>query len=108
MTLLRRGFVKSVQLIDKWVILTKVDNLTTLQVDVNQVDPTKSIVLYNDFKIAAGADPSNNDVTCFSYVNNRFELHAIENRCVKFTIADKKDTSHGDYCHVVFQLVEFY
>ena len=90
MPLLQRGCIKSIQLIDKWVIITIVDNIPTLQVDVNQVDPTKSIVLFNGFKIAAGADPSKYDVTCYSYKDNRFELHAIENRCVKFTIADKK------------------
>ena len=107
MTILQRGCIKSIQLIDKWVKPITINGITTLQVDVNQVDPTKSIVLFNGFRLNAGADPSKyDDVTCTDAKNTTFELHAIEILCVKFTMADKRNAS--DYYHVVFQLVEFY
>ena len=105
-SLLQRGCVKSVQLINQWVKTTHISETTTLQVDINQVNPAKSFVVFYEIKYATG-DPSNE--THYEPINENFnfELHSIESRCVTFK-------RYGDtpnvqwFFHVVFQLVEFY
>ena len=45
-----KGCVKSVQFINQW-IKTTIDNGTyMIQANINQVDPSKSIVLFNEIK----------------------------------------------------------
>ena len=109
MPVLQRGCVKSVQFINRWVKGTYISNTKTLQVqvDINQVNPAKSFVVFYEIKYATG-DPSNE--THYAYADNdsKFELHSIESRCVTFKRYN--DTTNNDqwFYHVVFQLVEFY
>ena len=113
--MLNRGVVKSIQFVKQWVKLTNVEEIDSyhntgiLQVNINQVNPAKSIVLFNgDFSI--NENINNNDG---GYISNDvcgFEIHSIESRCVKFRYNRNSNNGNVDtyFFHVVFQLVEFY
>ena len=102
MSLLQRGCVKSVQMIDEFV---KPVSRTTIQVNINQVNPAKSIVLFEGFKICI-LDSDNNSGYESSYTDA--QLHSIESSCVKFTAYSAAGVDDRFLYRVVFQLVEFY
>ena len=102
MPLLQRGCIKSIQLIDEFV---KPVSRTTIQVNINQVNPAKSIVLFNAFKIRI-LDSDKNDGYESAYADA--ELHSIESSCVKFTSYSTAGVDVRFLYRVVFQLVEFY
>ena len=105
-TLLQRGCIKSVQFINQWIKPT-IDNGThMIQANINQVDPSKSIVLFNEINwyIIKPGDFKN-----LLEITNHFELDSIESRCVKFRYYYDGGIDLSSYLyHVVFQLVEFY
>ena len=102
MTLLQRGVVKSIQLIHQTVKMTESDAM--IQFNINQVNPAKSIVLY-DGNMIWSCDRYDGDWS-HNY-NYGIELYSIESNCVKFR-------SNGEYLdrysffHIPFQVVEFY
>ena len=103
MPLLQRGCIKSIQLIKQWV---KFNDSGPIQVDIKQVDPTRSIVLFTKCNwITETPDDNNNYI--FSE-RAGLELYSIESRCVKFGMPVVRNTSNTNFYYVVFQLVEFY
>ena len=118
MTLLQRGCIKSVQFINQWVKLTNVENgdrsyyyaAGILQFNINQVNPTKSVVLFND-SITMNKNTSNSypgiGVSSGTFI---VKIHSIESTCVKFRwnrIIDRNEYDDWFY-NGVFQVVEFY
>ena len=103
MSLLQRGCIKSIQLIKQWV---KFNNDTGLiQVDINQIDPTRSIVLFTQCNWLRRTLDDNDYIS----TNIDLELYSIESRCVKFGVPTVRNSYHNDnFYYVVFQLVEFY
>ena len=100
--------VKSVQFINQW-IKTTIDNGTyILQANINQVDPSKSIVLFNEIKWYT-KNPGDFSDNSLGHEDSMFELDSIESRCVKFRYHHSAGIapSSNSY-HVLFQLVEFY
>ena len=116
-TMLNRGVVKSIQFVKQWVKLTNVEEIDSsyhyttgiLQVNINQVNPAKSIVLF-DGDFSMNENINNNDGGYFSNDVCGFEIHSIESRCVKFRYNRNINNDNVDTYsfHVVFQLVEFY
>ena len=106
MTLLQRGCIKSIQLIKQWV---KINDSGLLQVDIKQVDPTRSIVLFRYNWFTKTPDDNNNYI--FD-TRAGLELYSIESRCVKFGIPSVVNSTYiktdDNFYYVVFQLVEFY
>ena len=103
-----KGCVKSVQFINQWIKTTIDNGMYTIQANINQVDPSKSIVLFNEIKwyIRNPGDFGDNSL---GHIDNLFELDSIESRCVKFRYHRTVDiASSSSLYHVVFQLVEFY
>ena len=115
--MLNRGVVKSIQFVKQWVKLTNVEEIDSsyhyttgiLQVNINQVNPAKSIVLF-DGDFSMNENINNNDGGYFSNDVCGFEIHSIESRCVKFRYNRNINNDNVDTYsfHVVFQLVEFY
>ena len=101
-----KGCVKSVQFINQWITSTITDNgMYMIQANINQVDASKSIVLFNGIKWYT-KNPGDYSLT---YEDNNFELDSIESRCVKFSYHyDAGFVPTSKSYHVVFQLVEFY
>ena len=102
MSLLQRGCIKSIQLIKQWV---KFNDIGLIQVDIKQVDPTRSIALITDCHWCTKTLDDNNYIS----INGGLELYSIESRCVKFSMPTITNSYSSDkFYHVVFQLVEFY
>ena len=104
-----KGCVKSVQFINQWITSTNTDNhMYIIQANINQVDASKSIVLFNGINWTT-KNPGDFGVNSLQHVDNNFELDSIENRCVKFSYHfDQGFAPNPKTYHVVFQLVEFY
>ena len=104
-SLLQRGCIKSVQFINRWVegIRDSNSGTATLQVDINQVNPAKSFVLFYD--VQYNTYDTNNEANYL--LSGNFELHSIESRCVTFKRYNITSDNQW-FFHVVFQLVEFY
>ena len=103
-----KGCIKSVQIINQWITLTIDNDIGMIQANINQVDASKSIVLFNDIKWYI-LNPGDSTIKNLKRDNSNFELDSIESRCVKFRyhcIEGSKPSSKT--YHVVFQLVEFY
>ena len=102
MSLLQRGFVKSVQLINQTVKMTQSDAM--LQFNINQVNPAKSIVLFDGDMIWSSGSYYGEMTNNYRYA---IELYSIESNCVKFrsVIGYHNDKS---FFHMSFQVVEFY
>ena len=103
MSLLQRGCIKSIQLIKQWV---KFNDIGLIQVDVKQVDPTRSIVLFTKCNwIRRTLDDDN-----YIFIEREvLELYSIESGCVKFGMPVVRNSySDINFYYVVFQLVEFY
>ena len=107
MSLLQRGCIKSIQLIKQWV---KFNDIGLIQVDINQVDPTRSIVLFIKCNWITKTPDDNKNYTFIE--RGGLELYTIESRCVKFGIPSVLNSIHinsdDNFYYVVFQLVEFY
>ena len=102
MSLLQRGCIKSIQLIKQWV---KPNDIGLIQVDIKQVDPTRSIVLFTKCNWYKKAPDDNNYIS----IDGRLELYSIESSCVKFGIPTVRNSYSSDnFYYVVFQLVEFH
>ena len=105
-----KGCVKSVQFINQWITSTITDNgMYMIQANINQVDASKSIVLFNGINWYA-KNPGDFGVNSLTHENNNnFELDSIESRCVKFSYHySAGSVPIPKSYHVVFQLVEFY
>ena len=111
-SLLQRGCIKSVQFINQWVKPTlsapddKRYRTSTIQVNINQVNAAKSIVLFNGINsFTDNSDPS--VLSYIKYDDTCYTIDSIENNCVKFILVGLM-TSNDILFHVVFQLIEFY
>ena len=103
-----KGCVKSVQFINQWIKTTIDNGAYMIQANINQVDPSKSIVLFNEIKWYI-TNPGDFGDKSLGHVDNMFELDSIESRCVKFRYHRSADIApSSNLYHVVFQLVEFY
>ena len=102
-----KGCVKSVQFINQWINTTNDNGIFMIQANINQVDPSKSIVLFNGI-IWNIKNPGDFGGNSLNHGNNNFELDSIESRCVKFSCHFNTTSQESRYYHVVFQLVEFY
>ena len=102
MTLLQRGFVKSAQLINQTVKMTESDAM--LQFNINQVNPAKSIVLFDGDMIWSSGGYDGEMTNNYRYA---IELYSIESNCVKFRSNDGYSERYP-FFHIPFQVVEFY
>ena len=100
MSLLQRGFVKSIQLINQTVKMTESDAM--LQFNINQVNPAKSIVLLDGDMIWAS---DSYDGRLLTNYHDTIELYSIESNCVKFRSVFG---ATRPFFHISFQVVEFY
>ena len=79
---------------------------TTIQVNINQVNAAKSIVLFNGINSHTdNSDPS--VLSSIRYYDSYYTIDSIENNCVKFIFVGSMSSDNSLY-HVVFQLIEFY
>ena len=83
-SLLQRGCIKSVQFINQWVkpTLSAPDDrqycTSTIQVNINQVNAAKSIVLFNGINsFSDNSDPS--VLSHIKYYDTRYNIDSIEN-----------------------------
>ena len=100
--MLARGVVKSIQLINQTVKMTESDAM--LQFNINQVNPAKSIVLFDGDMIWSSGGYDGEMTNNYRYT---IELYSIESNCVKFRSNDGYAERYP-FFHIPFQVVEFY